>query len=112
MARSDETTHKKNSSGIDSFGGCLHSLCAGAVTGLSVEGPGIRRDPDIQHGASLVSPCLWRKRNPRVQVFYYGVLVDDTSLPFEARMGLRSRTYIGRFLPALIPPTTLQARRP
>ncbi|MFM9966936.1 MAG: hypothetical protein ACKVQK_00830 [Burkholderiales bacterium] len=50
-------------------------------------------------------------RAPRVQVFYYGVLVDDTSLPYDSRISLRSRTHIGRYLPTLIPPTSMQARR-
>ena len=50
-------------------------------------------------------------RNPRVQVFYYGVLVDDTSLSYEGRVDLRAKTYVGRYLPTLIPPTSMQARR-
>jgi hypothetical protein len=50
-------------------------------------------------------------RGPRVQVFYYGVLVDDTGLAYEGRQSLRARSHIGRYLPPLIPPTSLQARR-
>lgn len=112
MARSDETTHKK----------ILPALILSAAV-CTVSAPALSQVyqwKDPESGATRISntaPSWFRhaygeNRNPRVQVFYYGVLVDDTSLPFEARMGLRSRTYIGRFLPALIPPTTLQARRP
>jgi len=48
---------------------------------------------------------------PRVQVFYYGALVDDTALAFEVRQGLRAQSPIGRYLPPLIPPGSQQARR-
>lgn len=50
-------------------------------------------------------------RGPRVQVFYYGVLVDDTNLSFEVRQGMRSQTPIGRYLPRLISPGSQQTRR-
>ena len=50
-------------------------------------------------------------RGPRVQVFYYGVLVDDTNLTFEVRQGMRSQSPIGRYLPRLIAPGSEQARR-
>ncbi len=50
-------------------------------------------------------------RGPRVQVFYYGVLVDDTNLTFEVRQGMRSQSPIGRYLPRLIAPGTQQAGR-
>jgi len=74
---------------------------------------------DPENGATRISnaaPAWYRiaygdQRNPRVQAYYYGVLVDDTSLAYEGRMVLRSRTYMGRYLPQLIPPTSLQARR-
>jgi hypothetical protein len=74
---------------------------------------------DPENGATRISntaPPWYRiaygdRRNPRVQVYYYGVLVDDTGLAYEGRVALRSRTYIGRYLPPLIPPTALQAKR-
>jgi len=74
---------------------------------------------DPENGANRISntaPSWFRNaygdnRNPRVLVYYYGVLVDDTSLVYEGRVSLRSRTYMGRYLPQLIPPTSLQARR-
>lgn len=75
------------------------------------------KDPDT--GATRftnTAPSWYRNaygenRGPRVQVFYYGVLVDDTGLAFDGRQSLRARSHIGRYLPALIPPTSLQARR-
>ncbi len=73
---------------------------------------------DAENGATRISntaPAWYRiaygdQRNPRVQAYYYGVLVDDTGFSYEGRVALRSRTYIGRYLPRLIPPTSLQAR--
>ncbi|OGA04368.1 MAG: hypothetical protein A3H35_03920 [Betaproteobacteria bacterium RIFCSPLOWO2_02_FULL_62_17] len=50
-------------------------------------------------------------RAPRVQVFYYGVLADDTSLAFEVRQAMRSQSPIGRSLPPLVSPASRQARR-
>jgi hypothetical protein len=38
-------------------------------------------------------------QTPRVQVFYYSALVDDTGLPYESRLALRSQSPIGRYLP-------------
>ena len=74
---------------------------------------------DPENGAtriSTIAPAWFRiaygdQRNPRVQVFYYGVLVDDTGLAYEGRVAMRSRTYMGRYLPQLIPPTSQQVRR-
>ncbi|OGA04011.1 MAG: hypothetical protein A3H35_04840 [Betaproteobacteria bacterium RIFCSPLOWO2_02_FULL_62_17] len=48
---------------------------------------------------------------PRVQVFYYGVLVDDTNLSFEVRQAMRAQSPIGRVLPPLVSPASQQARR-
>ncbi len=50
-------------------------------------------------------------RAPRVQVFYYSALVDDTALAFEVRQGMRAQSPIGRYLPPLISPGAQQARR-
>jgi len=50
-------------------------------------------------------------RAPRVQVFYYGVLVDDTNLAYDIRQAMRSQSPIGRYLPRLILPETQQAKR-
>ena len=48
---------------------------------------------------------------PRVQVFYYGVLIDDTNLSYEVRQAMRAKSPIGRYLPPLIAPGVQQARR-
>lgn len=93
----------------------LIGLCASAPAALSQ----VFQWRDTESGATRISntaPSWYRNaygdnRNPRVQVFYYGVLVDDTRLPYEARVGLRAKTYVGRYLPALIPPTAAQAQR-
>ena len=50
-------------------------------------------------------------RGPRVQVYYFGVLVDDTNLTFEVRQAMRSQSPIGRYLPRLIVPSSQQAGR-
>ena len=75
------------------------------------------KDPDS--GVTRISnsaPAWYREafgenRKPRIQVFYYGVLVDDTSLSFKGRQDLRGRTYIGRYLPRMVPPTHARVRR-
>ena len=75
------------------------------------------KDPDS--GAkrfSNTAPSWYRHRNgeangPRVQVFYYSTLVDDTSLPHEVRQAMRAQSAIGRYLPPLNPPVSQQARR-
>ena len=93
----------------------LIGLCASASVALSQ----VFQWKDSESGANRISntaPAWYRNaygdnRNPRVQVFYYGVLVDDSSLPYDARVDLRAKTYVGRYLPKLIPPTAVQARR-
>jgi hypothetical protein len=63
---------------------------------------------------SNTAPPWYQKgdsHGPRVQVYYYGALADDTSLAFEVRQGLRSQSPIGRYLPPLLPPGLQEAKR-
>jgi len=75
------------------------------------------KDPESGTTRFSNTPPSWYRipqpdsRPPRVQVFYYGALIDDTSLPFETRQAMRSQSPIGRSLPPLVPPGSLHARR-
>ena len=73
------------------------------------------KDPESKTTRLANTPPSWYQKGesqgPRVQVFYYGALADDTSLAFEVRQGLRSQSPIGRFLPPLVPPGLQQAKR-
>jgi len=68
------------------------------------------KDPESRTTRLSNTPPPWYRNiqseshAPRVQVFYYGVLVDDTNLAFDVRQGMRSQSPIGRYLPPLIPP--------
>ncbi len=72
------------------------------------------KDPNT--GASRISnsaPAWFRnslteRSAPRVKVYYYDSLVDDSGLSLEERQALRAQSAIGLFLPPLIAPRSPQ----
>ncbi len=52
---------------------------------------------------------LAERSTPRVRVYYYDSLVDDSGLSLEERQALRAQSAIGRFLPPLQAPRPPQA---
>jgi hypothetical protein len=48
---------------------------------------------------------------PRIQVYYYGYLIDDTGLSYDDRVALRAQTVYARLLPPLLAPGSQQVRR-
>ena len=75
------------------------------------------KDPDSRTTRISNTAPRWygsieaESRAPRVQVYYYGVLIDDTNIAFETRLAMRSQSPIGRYLPRLMSSGTTQARR-
>lgn len=75
------------------------------------------KDPDSRTTRISNTAPRWygsieaESRAPRVQVYYYGVLIDDTNIAFETRLAMRSQSPIGRYLPRLMSNSTTQARR-